>query len=99
MPRPPDHAAEAARVAASVEDLLRAVTVLIDDVRYAIVDSREVGSAAKSVGAAAKAKSAKLRRALKAYAAKIRGKAHDRKSSATHDERSATKKRKENKAR
>jgi hypothetical protein len=95
MPRPPDHAAH---VASAVEDLLRAVTVLIDDVRYAIVDSREVGtaakgvgSAAKDVGAAAKAKSARLRRALKAYWAKMKGKARAARVSVMHESRRAAK--------
>lgn len=79
MPRPRDHSKH---IATAAEDLIRAVTGLLNTVQGAVAQSaavrdsaRGVARAAGDVSAAAKAKSAKLRKSLKAYWALMKGKA------------------------
>jgi hypothetical protein len=81
MSRPTNHAAH---LTAAVNELLKSVTALVTTVGNAVAKSAEVKAAAKGVGHAGKeagkaasAKSAKLRRSLKAYWSKMKGKARE----------------------
>ena len=80
MARPRDHAKH---VSLAVEDLLRSVTRLVDSVGVAAIEGRRVVAIGKRVVADGRsvisdAKRAKLRKSLKAYWAKMKGKARRR---------------------
>ena len=72
MARPKDHART---VTVAVEDLLRAVTGLVEGVRGAVSSGSKVGKAAGEVKKAASAKSKKLKSSLKSYWSRLKGKA------------------------
>ncbi len=75
MPRPKKLAPP---VSEAVQDLLRAVTSLVTSVQASVASSPAVRASAREVAqasASAKAKSAKLRKALKAYWSNLKGKA------------------------
>lgn len=79
MPRPRNHAKH---ITSSINDLLKAVTALVGSVHGGVTSSAAVRSSAAEVGesagrvkAAASAKSVKLRRALRAYWKRMKGKA------------------------